>query len=228
MQNFTTDLIKSKWTETALRVYMEIYQSCYVQQMDHRIFPYDLTVVTPKHQKLKYSNQWNIECKALDWNQRGHTDAVLEIWQDNAMTIRPQWFQYNEQIDMVVFINMKTYTAHWYSAKKLKDKFIKLESNGLQPHCAHYGATNRSACPGHIYKVPYKNKDYGWVWECMLDDILFYTGHMLVPEVKQHPALKAIWDKLTKFHFTRLKQEHPESYKDIHEEMKTKILKLAS
>lgn len=228
MQHFNTDLLKAEWTESAVRLWAEIIQQCWVQKMDHRIFPYDLTMVGPKHQLTKFGKRWTAEIKALDWEQKGYTDAVLEIWKDDHKSKRPDWFQFNDEIDLIGFVNMKTYMCHWYSAKQLKVMFERMESQGWQPGAAHYSMSNRTDCPGFIYKVPYTDESYGWKLQTNLSDMLFYAGHIVTPQVKEQPSLKKIWDKLNKAHWAKLKRNHPENFEDIHTDMKTKVLSLVS
>ena len=79
----------------------------------------------------------NIEVKALDWNQVGYSDFVFEIYQDDQKSKRPQWYTNIDQIDLICFVNMKNYTAHFYHAKTLYKRFNAMEAQGCRMGVAH-------------------------------------------------------------------------------------------
>ena len=222
MQNFNTDLIKAEWTEQAVRLAFEEHNHpC--QKMDYRIFPYDLTAL------MKSGATMNIEVKALDWNQVGYSDFVFEIYQDDQKSKRPQWYTNIDLIDLICFVNMKNYTAHFYHAKTLYKRFQKMEQMNCRMGVAHQNMDNRNDCPGFIYKVPHGDmptaEEYGFKSIIPLKDTLYWTGH-IIPSIKNVPQCKRIWTILNKGHWADLKNNQPNDFEDIHAERKSNVIKI--
>jgi hypothetical protein len=222
MQNFNTDLIKAEWTEQAVRLAFEEH-GMPTQKMDYRIFPYDLTSL------MKTGRTMNIEVKALDWNQVGYSDFVFEIYQDDQKSKRPQWYTNIDEIDLICFINMKNYTAHFYHAKTLYKRFNAMEAQGCRMGVAHQNMDNRNDCPGFIYKVPHGDcpaaKDYGFKSQIPLTETLYWTGH-IIPSIKNVPQCKRIWSQLNKAHWAELKNNQPNNFEEIHADRKSNVIKI--
>ena len=231
MQNFNTDLIKAEWTEQALRLaFEECNYPC--QRMDYRIFPYDLTVLQRSGRTM------NIEVKALDWNRKGgFDDFVLEIYQDDQKTKRPQWYTNIDEIDLICFINMKNFTAHFYNAKTLYERFNTMEAQGTHMIIAHQNKDNRNDCPGFIYKVPHgydlrngrlhnhRAEAFGYRQRTPLAETLYWTGH-IIPSIKADPQCNAIWSQLNKAHWAELKKNRPNDFEEIHDDRKSNAIKI--
>ena len=230
MQNFNTDLIKAEWTEQAVRLAFE-EQNYPCQKMDYRIFPYDLTALT------KSGATMNIEVKALDWNRKGYSDFVFEIYQDDQRSKRPQWYTNIDEIDLICFINMKNFTAHFYHAKTLYKRFNAMEAQGCRMGVAHQNMDNRNDCPGFIYKVPhgypkelrrlhnYRAEEFGFKQMTPLAETLYWTGH-IIPSIKNVPQCKRIWLLLNKAHWADLKNNQPNDFEEIHADRKSNVIKI--
>jgi len=180
---FEDDIIKSNWTEAAMISYFES-QGIPCQKMDHRIFPYDLTIMS-KGKAL------TIEVKALDWSRKGYDQAVIEIWHDDERTKRPQWIANNQSLDYVVFINMADLTAYVYDAKLLLGQLIIPRIY----YSKAYAGTAPVHCPGLISKVPYGAKDFGFLYSFPVGEYLLETGEKMA-SVKDDLQTKCILQAL--------------------------------
>jgi hypothetical protein len=164
MQNFKNDLLKSKWTEESVEHYFASVQY-HTQLMDHNIFPYDLTIAKTLAKSI------TVEVKALNWGRGNYPTGVLEIYQDDNKTKRPQWITHNDKVSIIAAINMADFQLHIFNANKLMEHFMAMELAGIYMYPAHQGSSSRQDCPGYTYKFAWQDK---------------FIGHMFSTDLTPH------------------------------------------
>jgi len=165
MQNFNNDLLKSKWTEAAVERYFQSVHY-HTQAMDYNIFPYDITIAKTLAKTI------TVEVKALNWGRGSYPTGVLEIYQDDNKTKRPQWIAHNDKLTVLAAINMADFQLHIFNAKKLMEHFMSMELAGEYMYPAHQGASSRTNCPGYTYKFAWQDKSIGHMFSTDLTPFL--------------------------------------------------------
>ena len=184
-----------------------------VQRMDHDLFPYDLVAGKPKD----YNRHFRVELKSLNWKQLSYPTAVIEVYKDNNKALRPQWYEYNDQIEIVALQNIADFKVHMFDASKLKQHFVHLESVGTHMFAAHASSNQRNNCPGFTYKIAWQDTTVGYTGTTI--DITDAMLHYALANPHIQKAFPDIFQSLKSKYTRMLKAEFNDDAKIEHQRL---------